>query len=43
MSLVNEEDEVVSYFHLKNLVGVLLLELHDQGPTCVLDEPEIMI
>ena len=43
MSLVHEENEVVSDFHLKDLVGVLLLELHDQWTACVLDEPEIMI
>ena len=43
MSLVHKEDEVVSDFHLKDLVGVLLLELHDQWPACVLYEPEIEI
>ena len=43
MSLVNKEDEVVSDFHLEDLVRVLLLELCDQWTTCVLDEPEIQI
>ena len=43
MSLVNEEDEMVSDFHLEDLVRVLLLEFCDQWTTCVLDEPEIQI
>ena len=43
MSLVHKEDEVVSDFHLEDLVRVLLLELCDQWSTCVLDEPEIQV
>ena len=41
MSLVHKEDEVVSDFHLEDLVGVLLLELRDQRTSCLLDKPVI--
>ena len=40
VSLVDEEKEVVGDLHLEDLVGVLLLELRDQGPPRLLDEPE---
>ena len=43
ISLVDEEQEVVGDLHLEDLVRVLLLELHHQRTSCVLDEPAIQV